>query len=284
MGLDATVLCNCYREGKTSDLPFPLSWIELDEEGYYGLKTEYDSNDNYFKYHKWEYDCCSHAQMEYADVRIGNWPMVRIFQAALEKIGWNNFTVLRVQIPNANGGLTSSDDSSKARSELEFFESIEQVGSKAVLVDTSTGEELYENIAAYNGVFVLSNNPRINIGISDEDLFVVDSDSGKALFRAKRVRQFLKNGDEVSGNRDDIIWKNLETGTLYNPGVAIHGRQIPWEDGEMQNSEGKNRFIYPSEFHVEQRSQLASEFEYIVHALKTVFRASVETGNPVRWC
>ena len=40
---------------------------------------------------------------------------------------------------------------------------------------------------------------------------------------------------------------------------------------------------YPSCFHVEQHPRNATEFDFIVRALKSVFHGSIETGNPVRW-
>ena len=38
MGVDATVMCNCFREGRTTDPPVPREWLVLDAEGYLSLR------------------------------------------------------------------------------------------------------------------------------------------------------------------------------------------------------------------------------------------------------
>ncbi len=89
---------------------------------------------------------------------------------------------------------------------------------------------------------------------------------------------------ESHKDSDELVWENLDTGEVYQSGIAIHGKQIPWEDGSWQKPDGTVRFEYPCEFHVEERPRLVTDFDYIVRALRNVFAASVETGNPVRWC
>ena len=80
------------------------------------------------------------------------------------------------------------------------------------------------------------------------------------------------------------MWEDLDTGKVHKAGFAISGKEIPWEDGSWQKPDGRCRFEYPSEFHVEQQPRLVSDFDYIMRALRSVFGASFKTGNPVRWC
>jgi hypothetical protein len=284
MGLDATVMCNCFRDGKTTPPPFPREWLEVDDEAYINLKKEHDSDDNWAKQYEWEQSCCEHEGMDFACERISNWTGYRQFQEALGEVGWQHFPVLKEQLPNANGGLTPSTASAKALEELNFFAAAGEIGVKTVLVDTASGEGLYEYVAAYGGVFILSGSRGVNAGLSEFEFFAVDATSGEDLFRATRFRQFKKSGEKVSGDCDGLVWENLDTGDVYESGIAISGKQIPWEDGSWQKPDGKCRFEYPSEFHVEQRPRLVADFDYIVKALRTVFDASVQTGNPVRWC
>ena len=114
MGLDATVMCNCFREGKTTPPPFPRDWLEIDEEGYLNLVEEYDSAENWGKHYAWQQSCCQHEGMDFACEHISNWAGYRQFQAALGEVGWQYFPVLEEQLPNANGGLTPSAASVKA--------------------------------------------------------------------------------------------------------------------------------------------------------------------------
>lgn len=284
MGLDATVLCNCFRDGKTTPPPFPREWLEVDDEGYINLKKKHDSDDNWANQRKWEQSCCEHEGMAFACERISNWTGYRQLQEALGEVGWRHFPVLQEQLPNANGGLTPSTASAKALVELDSFSAVGEIGIKTVLVDTASGEGLYEHVAAYDGVFILSGSREINVGLSEFEFFAVDRTTGKDLFRAKSVRQFNKDGTTVSGDSDELVWEDLDTGNVYEPGIAIHGKQIPWEDGSWERSDGRCRFEFPAEFHVEQQPRLVTDFDYIVRALRVVFDASVKTGNPVRWC
>jgi hypothetical protein len=284
MGLDATVMCNCFREGKTSPPPFPREWLEVDYEGYLNLKSEHDCESNWNRHYEWEQSCCEHNGMDFVARRISNWTGYRQFQGALGEIGWQKFPVLKAQLPNGNGGLTAAAASAEAIVELAIFTASGQIGVKTVLVDTSSGEGLYEHVAAYGGVFILSGSRGINVGLSESDFFAVDANSGEFRFRTTRFRQFNKSGRRVMGQNDDIVWEDLNSGMVYESGIPISGKQIPWGDGRWENSLGQARFEYPAEFHVEQRPRLVDDFAFIVESLKVVFDASVQTGNPVRWC
>ncbi|MEW4453182.1 hypothetical protein AB1L30_10940 [Bremerella sp. JC817] len=284
MGLDATVMCNCFRDGKTKPPPFPSEWLEVDNEGYINLKKEHNSGENWAKHYEWGQSCCGHKGMDFARERISNWTGYRQFQEALGEVGWQHFRVLKEQLPNANGGLTPSAASAKAIEELDFFASAGEIGVKTFLIDIASGKGLYEYVAAYGGVFILSRSYEVNAGLSEFEFVAVDATSGEDLFRATRFRQFHKSGKKVDGHCDGIAWENLDTGDVYDSGIAIRGQQIPWEDGSWEKPNGQCRFEYPSEFQVEQRPRLVSDFDDIVKALRTVFEASVETGNPVRWC
>lgn len=284
MGLDANVMCNCFRNGKTTTPPFPREWLEVDDEGYLNLRAEHNSDDNWGKLCEWEQSCCEHEGMDFVCEHISNWTGYRQFQAALSEIGWQHFPILKEQLPEANGGLTSSAASAQALLELEVFGSYRRIGKKTVLVDTASGEGLHEYVAAYEGVFILSGSRGINVGLTDRHFFAVDRTTGSELFHATRFRQYNQSSEKVSGDRDDLVWEDLDTGSIYKSGIAIHGKQIPWEDGSWQKPDGRCRFEYPSEFHVEQRERFVTDFDHIVRALKIVFEASVTTRNPVRWC
>jgi hypothetical protein len=166
---------------------------------------------------------------------------------------------------------------------LDVFTSAGEIDTKTVLVDTASGEGLYQHIAAYSGVFIFSTTRGINVGLSEFEFFAVDNTSGEDVFRATRFRQFKRSGEEAAGTGGDILWEDLDMGIVYESGVAISGKQIPWKDGRRQISDGRCRFEYPSEFHVEQRPRTVIEFDDIVRALRALFDASVKTDNPVRW-
>ncbi|WP_144972704.1 hypothetical protein [Bremerella volcania] len=277
-------MCNCFRDGKTTSPPFPRDWLEIDEEGYLHLKPGHDSDDNWHQLYQWQQDCCAHEQMEYGDERISNWGGYRQFQEALGEIGWEFFPVLQDQLPNGNGGLMDSAKCAQALPELDHFVSQGVVGIKTVLVDSRTGEVLWEYVAAYDGIVVLAGSLGFDAGLSEFEFFAVARESGEDLFRATHFRQYRQDGEKITGDSDTICWKNLDTGEIYASRLAIAGKAIPWEDGNWTNDQGQHRFEYPEELHVEQRPWPVTDFDFIVTALRKIFQASVETGNPVRWC
>src|SRR5579885_575811 len=212
MGLDANVMCNCFRDGITTPPPFPREWLEVDGEGYLNLTKHHDSDDNWAKHYEWEQSCCEHEGMNFVSEHISNWTGYRQFQEALGEVGWQHFPVLKEQLPNANGGLTPSTASIRALSELSIFTAVSEIGIKTVLVDTESGEGLHEYVAAYEGFFIFSGRRGINVGLSEFDFFAVDATSGEELFRATRFRQFNKSGEKVSADSDGLVWEDLETG------------------------------------------------------------------------
>jgi len=86
MGLDATVMCNCFKQGMTTPPPFPREWLYVDEEGCLSLLPEYDTDERWHELYEWRETCCEHPDMDYVSEHISNWSGYRIFQAALESV------------------------------------------------------------------------------------------------------------------------------------------------------------------------------------------------------
>lgn len=154
MGLDASVMCNCFRLGRTSEPPVPREWLYIDEDGYFGLRPEHDSDDLFYKVYEWEQTCCQHPEMRYAWERISNWPGYRLFQQALGRVGRERFPVLAHELPQANGGQTAAPMAALALRGLDEFRMADDVGTNVCLVDTATGEVIQRWIAGYRGRFI----------------------------------------------------------------------------------------------------------------------------------
>ena len=196
------------------------------------------------------------------------------------------FPVLQRNLPNVNGGLMSAADAFVARQELERFRNLESVGSNAFLVNTKTGETVFEHVSGYEGIFYLGGRSGVDIGIGQFEFFVRDRAAGADVFRATRIRQTLLEPEQVDWNGEigQVEFLDLDTGMRFVCSAAIAGREIPWPDGRMKDDDGKSRFDYPTDFHVEIRNVVPGDFSYILEPLEEVFRAAVETENPVRWC
>jgi hypothetical protein len=285
MGLDATVMCKCYIEGRTTEPPVARDWLYFDNEGYLSLRPEHEDDETGMKIWTWEQDCCEHSGMDYASERIANWAGYRLFQQALETVGWQHFPVLHAGLQNINGGLMAPDACAQALQELEFFRTLDTVSKNAFLINTSNGDTIHEHVACYEGVFILSGTSGLDIGIGQMEFFIRDRE-GDVLFRAMRIRQTLLE----PGKRDRkdgpgrVEFMDLDTSEKFVCETAVRGNAIPWPGGRMQDDEGRWRSEYPSEFHVEIRNVNPSDFDYILEPLIKVFQASVEIGNPVRWC
>lgn len=183
----------------------------------------------------------------------------------------------------------SSLSAAEALRELAALESASAKVASFYLTDADTGEELYEYIEAYGGIFVWSGTSGINIGVDPNGLFIVDpSEPPRELFRAMLVEQRLLEPELTerhSGGR--VEFRNVETGEAFTCTTAVSGNPIAWPDGRMQDDKGRIRCAYPRRLAV--RSRLVglaedSSSAYVIGALTRIFRASVETNNPVRWC
>ena len=91
MGLDATVSCTCYKQGRIIS-PFPEHTI-VNAEGQLELDLPMRGHeDEHDIFEEWlNNNPCEHDRMEFCQVRISNWGGYRSFQAALEEAGWDHF-------------------------------------------------------------------------------------------------------------------------------------------------------------------------------------------------
>jgi hypothetical protein len=281
MGLIASVMCGCFAEGRCG--PFPLiEHVRVDEEGYLHLDHPHrDSPDNYRRFNEWISNACEHPRMRFASECISNWTGYRSFQQTLASVGWEHFPALKAELPENNGGLTEAAAAKPMLEELAFFSEQAQLGSTTLLVNTDTGEELHEYIAAYDGVFHIGADG-IDMGVDEAGFFVCERE-GRELFRSMKFRQNLLNkGFRKLLRRPAFEFIDLETERrfLCRNGVL----QISnWPDGRLQDDKGRLHFEYPVRLHVTTRQKRPSEFEYILEPLRRMCEAAVETGNPIRW-
>ncbi|MEZ6045589.1 MAG: hypothetical protein R3C11_08435 [Planctomycetaceae bacterium] len=273
MGLDATVMCTCFQEGKVEP-PFPREWLRLDEEGYLDLIPEQDTQQNYQELERWIESACPHEQMEYACERISNWSGYRAFQGALRALGMENFPTLKQELPQNNGGMTQPEQCEAALEELDRFMSFPQVSSTPALYEGATGRLLYKYIEDYEGVFIWSGTDHTEIGVDHAGFFVRDQE-GTILFRSKRFLQHCHSKRGWMFRRQvSWTWNDLNTGDAYATSTAL----------KYFSDEEQDELEPPLEFYFGLEQETPGSFDYIVEPLRTVFQAALITGNPVRWC
>jgi hypothetical protein len=66
MGLGGRVMCGCFLQGRVKESPVPLGWLDIDEEGDFNLRPEYDSDENFFKVSDWMQTACPHPDFSQA--------------------------------------------------------------------------------------------------------------------------------------------------------------------------------------------------------------------------
>ncbi|MFC5744039.1 hypothetical protein [Actinomadura rugatobispora] len=267
MGLDAYVRCRCLQDGLTTEPPVPADLIVEDEDGYLDLSVPYEGNEELFHaFGEWQqYHACAHEDMEIVSVRVSNWYGYRLFQEALHGAGRERFPVLCTELPKANGGHMSPESARRALAELDRFTAA-HLAAVTWLVDDETGERLIESIESYDGVFVLDGTTGRRAGVDPRGFFVRDvtAEPHREEFRAVRFTQEPVDAGHVR-------FRDLDSGT--EAAVPLAG---------PVRADGQGR--YPRRMRVDTVQARADDFTYILEPLRQVFRASVETGNPVSWC
>jgi hypothetical protein len=282
MGLVVRVMCSCFVEGKTQP-PFSGP-IQAREDGSVDLDLPREGNEEKYRlFYQWLESGCEHRKMVYMGDVI-NWINYRSFQQTLETIGWEHFPTLRAEMPLNDQKLTSANEAPKMLEELIFFSTEANLGRTTVLVDTDTGEELQEYVAAYGGEFHVGQNGE-NLGVDDEGFFIRRTlgDGPKEVFRAMRIEQKIPDPYSAAAtSRPMVEFINVDSGLRYSscePIVKI----AHWPDGRLQNDEGQIRLIYPARLHVMTRKREVSDFEHVLQPLRDVFEAAIKTGNPIYW-
>lgn len=271
MGLDATVMCACFRQGRIVS-PFPAHTM-INEYGELALDfPELGHEEDYARFYEWltTATLCEHPDMEYATIRISTWAGVHYFQAALEKAGWDQFPTLRAYLPEANGGQLPASAARAALDELQTFKE-RYSSSVPVLVNVETGAlEREEGFAFYSGGY----SKGISGGIVAMDLdgvyVEVNTPPPSKSFRSRHFEQLVVPQQEGRSHaRPEIVLRDLESGeSCVSPHHVTHP-DYP--------------FAFRVELRVESRTQRADRFTYILEPLEQILQAAHETGNPVRW-
>lgn len=280
MGVGATVRCTCLEQGIIPDDLRP--YVRVDDEGYLTFALPHEGNETLAeRYYAWYQSGCPHEEKDYASEDIGSWSAYRTFQHALDVVGAERFPTLLRELPDANGGSTAPDAARQMLAELHDFCSVSSLGTCIVLIDDETGDEIAQAVDAYDGVFVIGPNG-VRIGIHEDGLFVghdveEDGESYIAIdFMARRIAQTVVHEDGNAGNKASVTYRDLDAGNEYTCASAVH--VLAGLD------RGKPETRYPQRMHVRSRARTPDEFEAVTRGLKAICAASIETGNPIRWC
>lgn len=273
MGLDASVMCTCYKLGQTTPCPFPNDFY-VDEDGFPALHiSAADPDTKSDEFDAWLAECCPHPFMDFATIYIADWNAYRAFVEALEQIGWEHFPTLHQQLPSENQGMTPADAAARALEELKFFKTQNGV-SKTFLVNSETHEVILGTSETEQGMFSWDGRTGFRLGYDEQGFFIRDVwDLNRELFRAMRIQQRPLASDELD-RPDQYEFTDLDTGKSFISTTPVR---------LFKRAEFGMTQVYPQKMHIEQRVVDAAYFDYILEPLTHIFTVAVETGNPVRW-
>ena len=122
MGLDATVYCNCFENGKLKELPPYIDSIFVDVDG--GLTCKSENFDTLLEFDQWIYHrACEHKNGILLHHRIGNIALVALLRGELSREIEKIPVILQKIIYNGihGGDFLSLDDVRILQNELDYL-------------------------------------------------------------------------------------------------------------------------------------------------------------------
>lgn len=280
MGLDATVRCRCFEEGKIKPGPVPLDDIYVDEEGYLSSRKlaaarerftyrQFDARygDLQDEFEDWADSCCEHECGEYCSERVGNIAGCAQFEFLVEAAaGEAEFPLLAKLLPHANGGTYPAELAAATLEELDrFIEKVSDV-DEWVLCEAESGTEIWTSTE--KGSFSWMMGPYDEVSMVGGR--VRFSHVGCLPVETTHFKQVPLGEPEKSGyQRMAIIC--LDTGATTEVFDSIGPKGAPKVEREFYVISKKAPFLYNGKYGTAER-------------IRRLLVASIDTGNPIRWC
>lgn len=276
MGYDAFVLCNCYKEGKTSDPPYP-DFIRISDEGIDLDLQNVDTFDSeeklniYIEFDQWKATGCSHENMRYANESIANSSgMVDFITALEEQNGEMKFPVLMKCLESRNERSISSEMSGHILEELLKLEKSNFSEEKVLLQLKDSDTRLQSTNTDHHLVFRWSGNNKENFCIDQNGFSIIENrkyfwiEKSVEVFRSSDFKQLTKRNGQ-------FCFVDCATGKNFSTRSKI-----------LPNDNSAPLAEYHFIVRKEQVSFIA-EYGRIIYALKQLTNASIETGNQIIW-
>lgn len=274
MGLDATVRCRCWEDGRAAPFERP-ELVRLGAEGFLELSAPWDeaSAALHARFESWLDVCCAHPRTCFAAEWIASWFGVADFRFALKEMDPRRFAALLRELPRYNGGATPPEAAAECLRELDAFESGGPFSRVFRIIDSSSGERLH---GSATGEPLLMQGREVEIGADAAGLYV-RAPHGRTLFRAFRVEQIdiskRQAGADERGRRFALV--DRDSGARVETGMAF-------SSGHAEPS-GEWRPTYPRFVEVRVEPNHPREYAGLIGRLRTVLCASVEIARPVLW-
>lgn len=276
MGYNAFVVCNCYKEGKTTAPPYK-EFLYEDEEGLgLELKSIHDQDKTeYYQRHQefdaWKQKACPHENLELANERLANSSGMTSFKAILHDFGGEKrFPILIKYLPTSNDGNLPSECAEMALKELCDLQQ-EPSTEKKIVLRLSTGELRWTTNLKYSTIFLTTGFKREQFGLDKDGFFILAKrgflwfKATKLVFRSKHFKQI-----PLENNKVQFIDTNSQKTFTCTPYLYSETKDSPRQDFE---------------FYVRiENALIADEYQYIIEPLIKLTTASMASGNPIIWC
>lgn len=280
MGLDATVRCRCFEEGKLKPGPVSPDDVYVDEEGYLS-SHKLDAAHERFTYRQfdarygalwrefmdWANSCCEHECGEYCSERVGNIAGCAQFEALVEAAGGEaEFPLLSKLLPHANGGTYPAEMAAATLEELDrFVERVVDV-DEWVLCDVESGAEIWASTE--KGSFPWMMGPFDEVRMTGGKVCFLRA--GRPPVETAHFKQ-IPLGRPGEGGCDRMRIVCLDTGMTTEAFGSIGPEGAPEAEREFRVTLKKAPFLHEGKYET-------------AECIRNLLVASLETGNPIRWC
>lgn len=280
MGLDATVRCRCFEEGRLRPGPVPLDDVYVDEEGYLSsrkldaarARLTYRQflaryGDLQREFEKWADSCCEHEGGEYCSERVSNWSGCGEFEELVEEAGGEaEFPLLSTLLPDANGGAYPAEKAAATLAELDrFVEKLADV-DEWVLRDEEFGKKIWTSTSGGSFPWMMGPFDRVSMVGGKVSFW----HAGYEPVETTHFRQ-IPFGEKGADGCQRMRIVCLDTGRTTVTFDSIGPEGAPKTEREFLVTSEKAPFLYEGKYGTAER-------------IRRLLVASVETGNPIRWC
>lgn len=280
MGLDATVRCTCFEEGKLKPGPVPVENLFIDEEGYLASRKlawahrEFDYRrfqargyrELEREFEAWLMHCCEHVDTDYCFEWVSNWAGCAEFRSLVDEVGGEQeFPLLSTLLPDGNGGIYPAEKAEVTLAELnKFLEKISDI-DLWVLCDLETDDEIWSSTDG--ATFTWRYGPNDRVGMCGEKVFFVHGDD--PVVETTHFKQIPVGKPDCKG-RQKMHIVCLDSDAVTETFDSLGPVGAPKVEREFSVVRKRAPFLYEGKYGTAER-------------IRKLLVASIETGNPIRW-
>lgn len=280
MGLDASVRCRCFEEGKLKPGPIPTDDLYIDEEGYLSSRKLDDAYKRYDyrrylaryelledEFREWEETCCEHEDGEYCVEWVSNWAGCAQFSSLVKEAGGEEeFPLLSRLLPDGNGGIYPADKAAPTLVELDRFLKVVTDVDQWVLRVLETDEKIWASTEG--SAFTWMYGPSDEVGMNGGKVFFAHE--GMPFVETTHFKQIpIGAPDHLGAQKMKIVC--LDTGLETETFDSLGPEGAPKVEREFYVTNEKAPFLFEGKYGTAER-------------IRNLLVASIETGNPIRWC